>query len=205
MHTEILRADHPAAIAHAVDVLNNGGLVAFPTDTVYGLGAHVSLPESIESLYNIKGQRHPRAVGILLAEVEQIPQIAIAIPQWAWKLAHTFLPGALTLVLPRHPSLPEQLLPLETVAVRVPAHPVALSLLRRSGPLAVTSANLSGESTCSETGQVLKQLYGRFHLILDGGKILTPQMPSTIVDCTTPEPEILRTGPITREQIFAAL
>lgn len=205
MRTEIQRADHPTAIAHAVDVLNNGGLVAFPTDTVYGLGAHINLPASIESLYIIKGQRHPRAVGVLLAEIDQISQIAINIPQWAWKLAQTFLPGALTLVLPRHASLPEQLLPLETVAVRIPAHPVALSLLRRSGPLAVTSANLSGESTCSNAEQLLKQLHGRFHLILDGGPILTPPIPSTIVDCTTPQPEILRAGPITREQIFAVL
>ncbi|GAB4497350.1 MAG: hypothetical protein OHK0052_08780 [Anaerolineales bacterium] len=205
MRTEILRADHPTAIVHAVDVLDHGGLVAFPTDTVYGLGAHINLPDSIESLYIIKGQRHPRAVGVLLAEIDQISQIAINIPQWAWTLARTFLPGALTLILPRHPNLPEQLLPLETVAVRIPAHPVALSLLRRSGPLAVTSANLSGESTCSDAEQVLKQLHGRFHLILDGGQILTPQIPSTIVDCTTPEPEILRPGPISREQIAAAI
>lgn len=205
MRTEILRADHPNAIVHAVDVLNNGGLVAFPTDTVYGLGAQINLPQSIEGLYIIKGQHHPRAVGVLLAQVEQISQVAINIPPWAWKLANIFLPGALTLVLPRHPKLPQQLLPLETVAVRIPAHPVALSLLRRSGALAVTSANLSAEPTCADAEQVLKQLQGRFHLILDGGQILTPQIPSTIVDCTTPEPQILRPGPITLEQILQAL
>ena len=104
------------------------------------------------------------------------------------------------MIVPRHPSLPDVLAPLPTIGVRVPDHPVALALLKKTGPLAVTSANISGKSNTMTAKQVLKQLKGRIHLVIDGGR--TPGgVPSTVLDCTTPEPVILREGPITLKQI----
>ena len=122
----------------------------------------------------------------------------------AMRLAQRFWPGPLTLVVAGHPSLPANLSPRPTVGVRMPDHPVALTLLRRAGPLAVTSANLSGAPNASTAQEVLAQLQGRVALILDGGK--TPGgLPSTVLDCTGSQPVILRQGPITLEQIYAVL
>ncbi len=122
----------------------------------------------------------------------------------AHKLAEAFWPGPLTLVVPVHPRLPKNLSPLPTVGVRMPNHPDALALLESCGPLAVTSANLSGQENTTNAAQVYAQLAGRIPLILDGGT--TPGgEPSTVVDCTSPEPAILRSGPISLEEIRAIL
>jgi len=108
------------------------------------------------------------------------------------------------MIVPRHPALPEIQAPLPTIGVRIPDHPVALKLLKATGPLAVTSANISGADNSMTAKQVLEQLNGRFHLIIDGGH--TPGgVPSTVVDCTTPEIEILRDGPISLRQIHKSL
>jgi len=110
----------------------------------------------------------------------------------------------LTLVVPRHPNMPENISMLATIGVRMPDHPLAIELLKRAGPLAVTSANLSGAADSSSVEEVLAQLGGRIPLILNGGRTAGGQ-PSTVVDCTGPEPVILRQGPVTLEQIQAAL
>lgn len=195
MQTEILSADHPSALQHAIDVLDHGGLVAFPTDTVYGLGAPAFSAESIERLYVAKGRNSTRAIAILLSSSEELTEVAIEVNNTATRLASLFWPGPLTLVVARNPDLPDILAPLPTIGVRVPDHPVALSLLSQTGPLAVTSANLSGSSNARTAQEVMKQLRGRIHLILDGGR--TPGgVPSTVVDCTSLDPVILRPGPI---------
>jgi L-threonylcarbamoyladenylate synthase len=200
MQTEVLKADHPTALPHAVDVLKHGGIVAFPTDTVYGLAALPTLEESIESLYIIKGRSHVKAIAILMSHYSELDQVARQVGTFSESLAKKFWPGPLTLILPRRPHLPKNLSETNTIGVRVPDHPVALSLLRMTGPLAVTSANLSGEANTSTAREVLKQLDGRFHLLIDGGE--TPGgVPSTVVDCTGPAPVILRAGPITEAQI----
>jgi len=200
MKTEVIQSDHPIALQHALDVLQNGGLVAFPTDTVYGLAALPSKPEYIESLYTVKGRESTRAIAILISSAGELQATSVDPNKTALLLAKRFWPGPLTLIVPRHPNLPDILSPNPTIGVRVPDHEFALSLLRVTGPLGVTSANLSGQENTTTADEVLEQLDGRIHLLIDGGK--SPgSVPSTVVDCTTNDPVILRTGPISLSDI----
>jgi len=204
MKTTLLSAKDPYALRHAVDVLHNGGMVAFPTDTVYGLGSLAFDSMSVDRLYIAKGRSHEKAIAILINDVEQLSQVAQSLSESAIELAKQFWPGPLTLILQRHPNVPEAISPLTTVGVRVPDHLVARKLLAMAGPMAVTSANLSGESNANSAKEVMDQLGGRIHLILDGGR--SPGgIPSTVVDCTTPEPVVLRTGPISIRDIKKTL
>ena len=204
MQTTLLPADSPNSISHAVDVLERGGVVAFPTDTVYGLGALVSKPESLKRLYNIKGREHTKAIAILIANAKQIEEIVEKPSDAIFKIARRFWPGPLTMVLPRHPSLPDLLAPNNTIGVRVPDHPVALELLKSSGPMGVTSANLSGMDNANSAEEVMDQLSGRVHLVLDGGE--TPGgVPSTVIDFTEKLPKMLRQGPIGEAEVLASL
>jgi L-threonylcarbamoyladenylate synthase len=204
MKTEILRADHPIAMSHAIDVLQHGGLVAFPTDTVYGLASLPFNGEYVDRLFVAKGRSNNRAIAVLIGHVDGLPKIIREMSPIALRLAQQFWPGPLTLVVPGHPNLPEALSPDHSVGVRIPNHPVALSLLRQIGPLAVTSANLSGQIDTNTAQETLAQLNGRIHLILDGGRSPGGQ-PSTVVDCRGDQPVILRTGPISEESIQQAL
>jgi L-threonylcarbamoyladenylate synthase len=204
MKTEIVKADHPTAIEHALDVLHHKGVIAFPTDTVYGLAANVFDRRMVESLYIIKGRNSTRAIAILIGKRGDLAQVIAEMNPIAAKLAEEFWPGPITLVVPRHPKLPDILSPTVNIGVRMPNHPFALDLLRRTGPLAVTSANLSGGVNATTAQEVLRQLDGRVHLILDGG--ITPGgIPSTVVDCSAAEPIILREGPISKDQINSIL
>ena len=204
MKTEILRADHPVALQHAVDILNNGGLVSFPTDTVYGLASLAFRSDYIERLFVVKGRDSARAIAILISDPKMMPKVSHQPGKMSWILAQKFWPGPLTLIVQRHPRLPEILSPNQTIGIRIPNHPVALDLLRITGPLAVTSANISGQENSLTAQQVFDQLHGRVHLILDGGS--SPGgVPSTVIDCTGSEPVILREGPISIEAIRSAL
>jgi len=204
MITEIIRTDHPGALQKAVELLREGGLVAFPTDTVYGLGVLAFDQRGIDQLYAVKQRDSLKAIPILLGDPAELAQVTAGMGEIARRLAQRFWPGPLTLVVPRHPGLPPNLSPQPTIGVRMPDHSVALSLLRLTGPLAVTSANQSDGESAATALEVFAQLGGRIPLILDGGR--TPGgLSSTVVDCTGPEPVILRPGPISMEQILAAL
>jgi L-threonylcarbamoyladenylate synthase len=204
MKTELMRGDHPIALRHAADILQHGGLVAFPTDTVYGLAALPFQAETVERLYIVKGRSSERSIAVLLGNVSQLNQVASVLNPMAMRLAERFWPGPLTLVVPRLATLPDVLSASSSVGVRIPDHPLALALLKMVGPLAVTSANLSGKENTSTAQEVLAQLDGRIHLVLDGGR--TPGgVPSTVIDCTGPEPAILREGPIRLKDMQAAL
>jgi L-threonylcarbamoyladenylate synthase len=204
MNTQMLLADQPGTIDQVLVILNEGGLVAFPTDTVYGLGALAFNAQAIEQIFVAKGRDTAKAIAVLLGKTDDLRLVTQEMNETARRLAEHFWPGALTLVVPRHPALPSNLSPLPTIGVRMPDHPVALTLLTRSGPLAVTSANLSGEVSLTTAQEVLEQLGGRIPFVMDGGRTPGGQ-PSTVVDCTQLEPRILRQGPITLEKIRAVL
>jgi L-threonylcarbamoyladenylate synthase len=200
METIILPANHDDTIPSAIELLNRGGLVAFPTDTVYGVGALAFNAAAVESIYSAKDRPVEKAIPILIGGPEDLDKVTADIPPIAAKLAARFWPGPLTLVVPKHPDLPDVVSAAPTVGVRVPDHPVARALLRAAGPMAVTSANISGGVSPRTAGEVNRQLSGRIPLILDGGE--TPGgIPSTVVNCMGTEPVILREGPVTLEDI----
>lgn len=201
MQTQIVSARSAQALEQAAALLHAGGLVAFPTDTVYGLGAALFNVQAIEQLYIVKGRDAAKAIAVLVGDESALGQVAGVLSGVAARLARRFWPGPLTLVVAAHPSLPASLSPLPTVGVRMPDHPVALALLRHTGPLAVTSANLSGEPSATTAEEVYAQLKGRIPFILDGGQ--TPGgRPSTVVDCTGRELVILRQGPISLQLLL---
>jgi len=204
MNTEMIRADDPQVLVRALQILRGGGLVAFPTDTVYGLGALASNEDAVKSIYVAKDRSPDKAIPILIASEDELIKVVRHVSPLAKKLAAGFWPGPLTLVLPKRGDLPASISASDTVGVRVPAHSAARALLRAAGPLAVTSANISGQESPRTAQEVLHQLGGRIPLILDGGE--TPGgVPSTLVDCVGAEPIILREGPVSFEQIQAAI
>jgi L-threonylcarbamoyladenylate synthase len=204
MDTEVIKADHPCAILHAADILQHGGLVAFPTDTVYGMAALPYKTEYVEGLYSAKGRNSARAIAILIGDYKDLKSVVEQFDDRTQCIAHQFWPGPLTLVVPKLKSLPNALSQDGTIGVRMPDHPTALALLRKIGPLAVTSANVSGEDNTNTADEVYKQLNGRVHLIIDGGKT-SGGVPSTVLDCISNCLKVLRQGPISLETIEAVL
>ena len=204
MKTEMLPAQDPGTLARALAILQDGGLVAFPTDTVYGVGALAFNGAAVGSIYTAKDRPVEKAIPVLIGDPADLAKVTLEVPGMATRLAARFWPGPLTLVVPKHPHLPEAVSATSTVGVREPDHGVARVLLLAAGPMAVTSANLSGQPSPSTAQEVLTQLGGRIALIIDGGK--TPgRVPSTVVDCAGTEPHIIRSGPILEEEIRAAL
>jgi len=202
MNTIIIPVEDPLALPSALEVLKSGGLVAFPTDTVYGVGALAFDRMAVESIYTAKDRPVEKAIPILIGDVDDLAKVAISIPEIALKLAAHFWPGPLTLVIPKNPELSDIVSAGPTVGVRMPDHLFARNLLRTAGPMAVTSANLSGQPSPTTAGDVFSQLGKRIALIIDGG--ITPGgVPSTVVDCTSGEPQIIRSGPIPKREILA--
>ena len=204
MKTQVLPGDDPNAIARALEVLKNGGLVAFPTDTVYGLGARVQDPKTIKRIYRVKSREETKAIPVLLSSAAEIAKVARNIPPNADYLATRFWPGPLTIIVWGRSDLTQEFSSDKTIGVRVPDQRLALALLTVAGPMAVTSANLSGEANLCTAEEVYEALKGRIELILDGGKTLGGK-PSTVVDCTRAMPRVLRAGPITEEEIISVL
>ena len=205
IETKVLPASEEA-IGVAVRVLAEGGLVAFPTDTVYGVGAHAFQPDAVERIYVAKIRPRDKAIPILLAQPDDLVLVAEGITETAWLLAEKFWPGGLTLVLPKKANVPDVVSASgPTVAVRVPDHPVPLALIAALGaPLAATSANLSGHPSPITAQEVEAELGGRIELILDGGRC-PGGVPSTVLDLTTEPPTVLRAGAIGAEEIKATL
>ena len=199
-------ADVLQAIHGAVALLRAGQVVAFPTDTVYGVGAHAFHEEAVRRLYAVKERAASKAIPILIADVADLSRVASNIPTAAWQLAECFWPGGLTLVLPRSPALPDVLTAQgETIAVRCPDHPVPLALIRELGaPLAVSSANLSGHPAPTTADQVAQQLAGRVPLILDGGECALG-VPSTLIDLSVDPPRLVRVGAVPTDRLRRVL
>ena len=204
MKTEILSAFEDDTLTRALELLHSGGLVAFPTDTVYGVGSLAFNGNAIEAIYAAKDRPVEKAIPILISDMHELDKVAIDIPESAHNLASRFWPGPLTILVPKRADLPQAVSATATVGVRVPNHAVARALLRLAGPMAVTSANISGAQSPVTAEEVYRQLEARIPLIIDGGR--TPGgVPSTLVDCTAPELTILREGPISKEELISAL
>jgi len=204
MAPRILKADDPEAMASALEVLSGGGLVAFPTDTVYGVGAPAFDVRSVERIFVAKGRQPEKALPILLADLTSASRVAQPFSAEVRRLAEAFWPGPLTLVVLKLPVVPESVSRGPTIGLRVPDHPVALQLLRASGPLAATSANPSGGPDPRTAEEVAAGLGGGVDLILDGGAVPGGRA-STVVDCTVSPPKLIREGPLGLDAILAAL
>lgn len=192
----------PAAITTAAETLRRGGLVAFPTETVYGLGANATDSAAVSRIFEAKGRPASDPLIVHIASSDVLESVARDIPPLAQALAAAFWPGPLTLVLPRHPNIPANVSAgMETVAVRMPRHPVALALLSAAGlPVAAPSANTFSRPSATTAAHVYEDLGGRIDIILDGGA--TPiGLESTVLDLTGETPLVLRPGGITLEQL----
>ncbi|MBN1876316.1 MAG: threonylcarbamoyl-AMP synthase [Anaerolineae bacterium] len=189
-------------IAQAAEVLRAGGLVAFPTETVYGLGANALDADAVKGIFAAKERPAYDPLIVHLAEAAELPQVTVGIPPVAWTLAAHFWPGPLTLVLPRRTEVPPEVTAGgETVAVRVPLHPVAQALIRAAGvPVAAPSANRFGQLSPTRAEDVLADLEGRIDLVLDGGPT-SVGVESTVLSLVTPVPTILRPGGVSREAL----
>lgn len=200
METRVLKADHPEVLAAALRVLQRGGVVAFPTDTVYGIGVLATMDSAVARLYEVKDRNQEKSIPVLIGQRGHLDRIVTHVPTAAQALIQAFWPGPLTVVLPRKPGLPETLGPTDTVGVRMPDQDLARALLDRAGPLATTSANRSGRPSSIDPGGVLADLEGRIELLIDGGECPGGK-PSTVLDCTRSPPLIVRSGPISPEAI----
>lgn len=203
MQTLILPAEKPAAIESAIALLKEGEIIAFPTDTVYGLASDAFHAPGIIKLFEAKGRESNKAISILIGSKEQVKMITGHMTKMAKKLTEKFWPGGLTVIVPRKESIPELISTTKNIGIRMPDHPIALDLLRAFGPLATTSANLSGGSNPQSAIDVFDQLNGRIPLILNGG-VCPGGIPSTVVDCTGEKPVVLRVGAISEKDILAA-
>jgi len=189
-------------VERGIAILKNGGVIAYPTDTIYGLGAGAYIQSAVKRIYKIKQRAPEKALPLLLADVSEVSDVARQVPEVAWLLARHFLPGGLTIVLLKSSSVPDfATAGTDTVAVRVPAHPVPVALVRGIGmPLVGTSANLSGKPNLLTADDVCSQLGNKIDLIIDGGPS-SGGKESTIVDLTGEKPVLLREGAIPREKI----
>ncbi|TAL08094.1 MAG: threonylcarbamoyl-AMP synthase [Chloroflexota bacterium] len=198
--------DDEVGRAEAIDVLSRGGIVAIPTDTVYGIAVSLATSDGIERLFQVKRRPPEKGIALLLGSASQADAVGIAGPD-SRRLAAAFWPGPLTLVLSQAPraALPAILTDgVPTVGVRLPDHACPRALASVLGPLPTTSANLSGAPDSVNVEMVIGQLGDRVDLILDGGQT-RGAVPSTVVDCTGPSPRVLREGVLGTDRILEAL
>ncbi len=201
MQTKLLSANQPGAIEKAVAFLNGGKLVAFPTDTLYGVGVQIHDPAAIRRLYAAKNRPINKGIPVLLSDAGQLLQIAAGVPQVAQDLADRFWPGPLTLILPRNPQLPAELTPGDTIAVRVPDNAIARHFIQAAGgAIAASSANRSGQAPALNALEALEALGHAIAAVIDGGPVHYAQA-STIVDCTLSPPQLIRQGPLSPEEL----
>lgn len=204
MQTIIVPAEKQDSINTALSLFREGEIVAFPTDTVYGLGSDPFQASGIIKLFEAKGRDSNKAIAILIGSMDQVPLITDHMTDMAIRLCEAFWPGGLTVIVPRKNTLPELISNTDRIGIRMPDHAIDLEMMKAFGPLATTSANLSGKPSAKSAQEVYDQLNTRVPLILDGG-ICPGGIPSTVVDCSGSEPIILRDGPISSEAIYKVL
>ncbi len=198
--TEILPAESHQAIRLARRLLREGEVIAFPTDTVYGVGTNAFQAWSVRRVFALKQRPPDKALPVFIYQVDDLNQVARNVPNRAWLLLQKLWPGPLTVVLPKNPHLPAAVTGgQDTIAVRIPNHPLCLELVVGFGrPLAVTSANLSGRPTPPTAQGVAAQLGPGLPLVLDGGPSPTSR-PSTVIDLSVDPPRLLRQGDLEPE------
>ena len=206
METKVIVIDHKAmgeeVLREAGNIIKKGGLVAFPTETVYGLGGDALNKESSRKIYEAKGRPSDNPLIIHICNMKDLGSIVEEIPKDVFRLAEAFWPGPLTIIMKKSDLVPKETTGgLDTVAVRMPSHPVALKFIEYAGGyVAAPSANVSGRPSPTKAKYVIEDMTGRIDMILDGDGI-DIGLESTIVDMTTELPMILRPGAITKEMI----
>jgi L-threonylcarbamoyladenylate synthase len=200
------KADISEAVTQALDALNAGQLVVYPTETFYALGADASSPRALERLFAIKRREPDKPVALIVADLAMARQVVAEIPASALRLAETFWPGPLTMVLPAVPGLNEALIGNDGgVGLRVSPHPIAHALVQRLGrPLTATSANLAGEPPADTVEKASAMFGDRVAIYLDGGR-LGEMLASTVIAFERGVPCVLRPGPISESEITSAL
>ena len=198
----VLKAEAEGSLAEAIAVLKGSGLVAYPSDTVYGLGAAASDERAVERAFAAKGRLSEKALSLLLADIEDMAPLCVEVPPAAQLLAERFWPGPLTLVLRRSPAFQSAALGGgDNVALRVPDHLFLRELIRALGePITGTSANRSGRPSCRTAREVRRQLGSAVDLIIDGGPSRAGSE-SAVIDITTETPRMLREGAIPRSEV----
>lgn len=210
MNTQICKINgtepEPELLARAAEILRRGGLVAFPTETVYGLGGNALDPEAAARIYAAKGRPSDNPLILHIADRTALTELAAEVPEAAEKLMEAFWPGPMTLIFHKSEKVPRETTGgLDTAAVRMPSHPVARALIRTAGiPIAAPSANSSGRPSPTLASHVAEDLDGRIDMILDGGAVEIG-LESTIVDVTGETPVILRPGFISLEAVRRVL
>lgn len=201
MQTIVARVDpenpDPEVIARAGGIIRNGGLVAFPTETVYGLAADALNEAAVRRVYEAKGRPAGKPLAVQVAEKEDIKKLARSIPAAADRLIDAYFPGPLTIILEASPAISE-IVTASTgkIGIRMPDHPVALALIRSAGtPIVAPSANTSGKPAPTDAAGVLRDLDGRVDMVLDAGTT-SVKVASTVLDLTLDPPKILREGVI---------
>lgn len=206
MWTKIITIDNLSlqadSIEEAGELIRDGKLVAFPTETVYGLGADAMNPKAVKKIFAVKNRPTDNPLIVHISNLDQLKQVVSHIPKSAKPFMKAFWPGPLSLVLPKSKLLPaETTAGFDTVVVRFPKHPIAQALIEAAKtPIAAPSANLSGKVSPTRASHVIDDLEGRVPMIIDGGEI-EYGLESTVLDCTTPNPIVLRPGSVTIEDL----
>jgi L-threonylcarbamoyladenylate synthase len=206
MKTKIItlssKKTHDSKIKKASKILKEGGLVAFPTETVYGLGANALNEKAVSKIFIAKGRPQDNPLIVHISDVKQLNSLVDKIPKKANKLMEKFWPGPLTLIFKKSKMVPDVVTcGLDSVAIRMPENKIALNLIEKSGvPIAAPSANISGKPSPTTAEHVLEDLDGKINLIIDGGEVEIG-LESTVLDLTKKTPQILRPGKVTKKQL----
>ncbi len=193
-------------IREAADIINRGGIVVFPTETVYGIGADALNEEAVDKIFMAKGRPQDNPLIVHIAEFDELYDLVLDVPRNAIILAEKFWPGPLTMILYKKNTLSDKITAgLNTAAIRLPSNKIALSIIKESNkPIAAPSANISGRPSPTDASHVIEDLMGKVDMIIDGGST-NIGLESTVVDMTSKVPMILRPGGVTKEDIISVL
>jgi L-threonylcarbamoyladenylate synthase len=197
IETRQLRADQPGAIEETAGLLRQGLVVVYPTDTLYGVGVDAFNTAAVAQLYQVKERSADKGIPVLLADLADLEKVTDSISPLAQALIEQYWPGALTLIVPRKSTLPDNISPNAGIAVRIPDHTVSRAFIRAAGGVVATSsANVSGEEPARNAAEAFEAMQGLAAAVLDGGPVQFG-MASTVLDCMSDPPKVLREGPIT--------